>query len=210
MKNIGNIIRIGFLCLFLFLLAEGKIVFWLILYGISLIAAIVFGRIYCGYICPMNTLMLPTELISKKLGIQTGNRPKWLGEGYFTWIALIASVAVMLLFKKLLNINVPVLPFWLAVSVIVTLKYKPAVFHNLICPFGALQKVFGGFTKHSETVEQESCMGCGICVRVCGNDAVKVSQARGKAVIDPALCCQCTNCQKACPVTAIHYRSKRR
>jgi len=205
MKNIGNIIRIGFLFLFLFLLAKGKIAFWLILYGVSLIAAIVFGRIYCGYICPMNTLMIPTELISKKLGIQTESRPRWLGDGYFTWIALIISVSGMILFKRFLNINVPVLPFWLAVSVIVTLKYKPAVFHNLICPFGALQRVFGKFAKCSETVENESCIGCGICEGVCGNDAVKVSQASRKAAIDSALCCQCTNCQKACPVTAIHY-----
>ncbi|NLJ94805.1 MAG: 4Fe-4S binding protein [Clostridiaceae bacterium] len=42
---------------------------WLILYGLSLLAALFFGRLYCGYLCPMNTLMQPTARLSKKLGL---------------------------------------------------------------------------------------------------------------------------------------------
>jgi ferredoxin-type protein NapH len=48
--------------------------------------------------------------------------------------------SMMLLSKRLLHINLPILPFWLVISVLITLRYKPEVFHNLICPFGALAK----------------------------------------------------------------------
>ena len=78
MKYIANIIRILFLALFLLLLANGKVMLWLVLFAISLVAALIFGRVYCGYVCPMNTLMIPTEWLSKKLNLQTSATPKWL------------------------------------------------------------------------------------------------------------------------------------
>ena len=96
MKYLASIIRILFLALFIFLLANGKVVLWLALFGASLVVALIFGRIYCGYVCPMNTLMIPTEWLSKKLKLQTPNTPKWLKSGYLTWITLFISILTTL------------------------------------------------------------------------------------------------------------------
>jgi polyferredoxin len=67
MKWIINITRILFLGLFLYLILTGNMFLWLALFGASLIAAIFFGRIYCGYVCPMNTVLIPIEWLSKRL-----------------------------------------------------------------------------------------------------------------------------------------------
>ena len=205
MKYITNIIRILFLALFIFLLANGKVLLWLALFAVSLVAALIFGRVYCGYACPMNTLMIPTEWLSKKLKLQTADTPKWLKNGYFTWITLGISVAVMLLSKRLLHIDLPILPFWLVMSILITLRYKPAVFHNLICPFGALQRSFGRFARLSEKVDKEACVGCKLCEKACPSNAILVSSEDKKAMINTALCHQCTNCLQVCPKEAIHY-----
>ena len=103
MKYLFNVIRILFLVLFVFLLQKNKMMVWLAIYGVSLIVALVFGRLYCGYICPMNTLMIPTAWISKKLKIQTDKIPKWLSTGVFGWIALIASIGIMIFGKRILH-----------------------------------------------------------------------------------------------------------
>ena len=205
MKYITNIIRLLFLALFIFLMANGKVLLWLALFAVSLVAALIFGRVYCGYACPMNTLMIPIEWLSKKLKIQTAVAPKWLKNGYFTWITLVISVAVMLLSKRLLHIDLPILPFWLVVSVLVTLRYKPEVFHNLICPFGALQRTFGRFARMSEKVDISACVGCRLCERVCPSGAIAVSGPDKKAIINVSLCHQCTNCRQTCPKEAILY-----
>lgn len=205
MKYANNIIRILFLALFIFLLANGKVTLWLALFAISLILALVIGRVYCGYVCPMNTLMLPVEWLSKKLKLQTAKTPKWLRNGYFTWITLVISIAAMLFSKRLLNINLPILPLWIIISMLVTLRYKPAVFHNLICPFGALQKAFGRFARMSEKVNKDTCIGCRLCERVCPSNAIVVSVEDNKAEITTALCHQCTNCSQVCPKDAIRY-----
>ena len=206
MKYITNIIRILFLALFIFLLANGKVLLWLALFAVSLVAALIFGRVYCGYACPMNTLMIPIEWLSKKLKLQTADTPKWLKNGYFTWITLGISVAVMLLSKRLLHVDLPILPFWLVMSILITLRYKPAVFHNLICPFGALQRSFGRFARLSEKVDKDACVGCKLCEKACPSNAIVVSSEDIKAVINTALCHQCIKCRQVCPKNAINYK----
>ena len=205
MKYIITTIRVLFFALFIFLLLNGKMMLWLALYAVSLLVALLFGRVYCGYVCPMNTLMIPTEWLSKKLKLQTVNSPKWLNSGKFAWFALAGSVAIMLLAQKLLDKNISILLIWLVVSALITLRYKPAVFHNLICPFGPLQKVFGRFAKVSEKVNKESCIGCKLCEKVCPSEAIEVKSTDKKAEIKTSICLQCTNCQQICPKDAIHY-----
>ncbi len=205
MKYIANTIRILFLVLFILLLVNGKVVLWLALFAISLIAALIFGRIYCGYVCPMNTVMIPIEALSKKLKLQRTGAPKFLESGAFTWITLVISIAVMLMSKRLLHMELPILPFWFVMSILVTLWYKPAVFHNLICPFGALQRTFGKFAMLSQKVDKESCIGCKLCEKACLSDAIVVSLEDKKAIINTALCHQCTDCRQVCPKNAIRY-----
>ena len=209
MKWIATIVRILFLAFFLFLTITGNMMMWLALFGVSLVAAVFFGRVYCGYVCPMNTVMIPTEWISKKLKLQTDKTPKWLEKGILPWFLLGFSVVVMLLFKKMIHINIPILLIWLVISFLVTLRYKPHVYHNLICPFGALQKTFGRFAIFSKKVNKSVCIGCKKCEKVCPSRAIIVGAEDKKAEIVTNLCHQCTNCADVCPVSAINYSKSR-
>lgn len=208
MKYLITVIRIIFLALFLVLVLNGKMMLWLFLFGVSLIAALLFGRIYCGYACPMNTLMIPVEWISKKLKLQTNNAPRWLKNGMLPWLALIVSIVIMMLSKKVFKKNIPLLLIWVGISLIVTLRYKPNVFHNLICPFGALQRVFGKYAILSRRVDKDTCIGCKLCEKVCPSDAIRVNEDK-KAETSSTLCLQCTNCQQVCPKNSISYIKKK-
>ena len=205
MKKIDNFIRIIFLVLFLFLLIKGRIMLWLVLFGISLIFALFFGRIYCGYICPINTLMQPAEWLSKKINKSGKTVPKWLSKGYFAIILLILSLGSMLFAKKTLGINIPILPIWIVLGFLLTIIYRPHVFHNYICPFGVLQKLFGKFSRFSKRVDPDTCTGCKLCEKVCPAEAIKVSEKSKKAEINAALCHQCSNCTVKCPTNSIKY-----
>ncbi len=208
MKIASVIIRILFFALFVSVLLLGKMFLWLAFFAASLIAAIFFGRLYCGYACPMNTLMGPIESVSKKLKLQRTSVSKWLRGGIFPWVFLAISIAVTLIAKKVFGVNLPILPFWLLASVLVTLFYKQAVFHNFICPFGGAQKIFGRAFILSKKVDTAACIGCKKCESVCPSEAIRVGAENKKAAISPPLCFLCTNCADVCPVSAIKYKSK--
>lgn len=205
MKYLRGIIRGIFFIGFILLVLNEKMFFWLGLFVVSLLVAVFFGRLYCGYACPMNTAMIVTEYISKKLKIQTNKKPRWFKSEKIPWFTLAASIMITIFFKKVWQINIPILLIWLLISILVTLRYKPQVFHNLLCPFGILQKTFSRFSIFSKRVYKEKCIGCKLCVGVCPTEAIYVSEEK-KAKIDIKLCLQCANCSNVCPENAINYK----
>lgn len=207
-KLFTNAVRIVFLGPFIFILNQGKPILWLALFGISLLVAIFFGRIFCGWICPMNTFMVGTEWITDRLKIKKKKSPPWLESGWLRWVVLLASVLLMVVGKRFLQKDIPVLIILLIVSVLMTLRYKAEVFHNKVCPFGILQGFTGQFAKLSRRVDSNACIGCKKCETVCPAEAILVDGPTRKAQVNAKLCHQCTNCTLVCPTKAIDYGKK--
>ncbi len=51
-------------------------------------------------------------------------------------------------------------------------------------------------------IDNEKCVGCGICVPMCPEQAISIIQK--KAVIDNNKCIECLQCMKECPENAIY------
>lgn len=54
---------------------------------------------------------------------------------------------------------------------------------------------------HMIQIDEERCIGCSHCVRVCPTEALRVWN--GKATLDDPKCVDCGDCERVCPVKAI-------
>ncbi len=195
--------QIVFLALFIFLVLSGRPIFWLAIFGLSIILAVFFGRIYCGWICPINAVMRPVNWLYSRLKLKRFKAPRWLKPGVVPWVMLGLLAAVMVA-GRIFRINIPGLLIILGLGFVLSLMFKPEVFHNHICPYGILQSLTGRAARLSFRVNKDSCSGCGICADVCEAKAVNIEAK--VAEISPRYCHQCSNCQVECPRNAISYR----
>ena len=143
MKTAAPFIRLAFLALFLVLLRSGFLLVWLILYLLSLLIPLLFGkRLYCVLLCPMNTLMSYILKLKKRMNLKNRPAPEWLAGGKMAWVSLFVTIAVFVISRKALGKDFPMMVVWIIVASVMTLFYHPDVFHDGVCPFGVAQRQF--------------------------------------------------------------------
>ncbi len=151
MKQAIRFLRPLFFILFFILVRQQALIVWLALYALSLLFPALYGRrLYCMAACPMNTLMLGVIWLKGKLGRLDKPTPEWLKSGWLAWASLALTVALFIISRRLLGRDLPVMLFWIIAAAGITLFYHPDVFHDLICPYGVLQRFLARFSFLSE------------------------------------------------------------
>lgn len=86
----------------------------------------------------------------------------------------------------------------------------------LIIALTATAAVIGAKSRKSGrlviSVDEESCLGCGKCVRQCHRQVLKMRLTKNgpcASVANPQLCTACGHCMKACRANALRLAEKR-
>lgn len=169
MKKGIKVARILFLVLFILLVRRQTLMLWLALYAVSLLFPLLFGkRIYCMAVCPIHTVMLGAAWLKGKLGRQDRPAPAWLKSGWLAWTSLGLSVAVYVVSRRVLERDFPLMILWIAVSAVMTLFFHGDVFHDLVCPYGVLQRLLAKVSIRSEQGKKAARDYRGFSVSVMG------------------------------------------
>ena len=185
----------------------------------------IFGRFFCGWICPMGTLLDAIQGLAfwrrKRRSVpQKGN----LHLRYYILIAVIAGGVFSLRFLGLLDplvifqrlsttltldslalrdvtirtwVGLISLMFLLLVSLEL---WQPRFWCRNLCPLGALLSLFSRFSLLNRKVTT-ACTGCGECGRVCPMRAIR-HEAHDTDLSD---CTFCLECDPACPKQGIRF-----
>ncbi len=188
---------------------------------VTIVATLVFGRVWCGWICPLGAIL---ELFGPK-GMRK-MRP-WFRQIKYVFLITLLLMAVFgsLAFIWLDPITILVRgvadPISVAFSIIETpglrvltlLSMVPLLLVlslNLIekrfwcrhfCPLGAIIGLGSKFAWIRRRVNAASCVQCGDCVKTCPMGAINPETIRH----DPAECIMCMDCAAPCPKTAIRF-----
>ncbi|MDD3840145.1 MAG: 4Fe-4S binding protein [Clostridia bacterium] len=195
--------QVLFLLLFIALIYTGKIQIWMGVFAISVIFTLFFGRFYCGWICPINTVMNLVTNIKDRLGRKSLSVPRFIKKSVFRYGVLIVFILTFV-FVRISGKKLPVLPALLVIGVALTIFFPEKLWHRYLCPYGTILHVVGKLSRRSYSIDDELCISCGACNRICPSNAVEVNQ--GKYMIYKSECLVCGRCAEKCPENAIKYK----
>ncbi|WP_212905301.1 4Fe-4S binding protein [Clostridium polyendosporum] len=204
---IRGLTQILFLIVFLLLMIIGKAQLWMGFIFLSIILAAFFGRFYCGWACPINTVMRPFVWISKKLGWQRKQVPEVLKSGKIR-IVVFAFFLVGLgytIYTITQGRKFPLPLIIIPLGVITAVFINERSWHRYLCPWGVLFSITARFSKRG-VIAESGCLRCSACERICPGDAIIVKEI-SKASIDPTHCLLCLKCKKTCPLNMLNYKN---
>ena len=189
---------------------------------ITVIAALLFGRVYCSVICPLGVLQDVISNISgrrkgKKNRFTSSKEIKWLRYG--VWVLFVAAIIfgvqafVTILApysaygRILASIRHPMIPTVIIAAVtlvvIAILSWKNGrTYCNTICPVGTTLSFFSRFAMFRPVIDTEKCKDCKVCEKRCKASCIDIASHK----VDYSRCVACFNCIDNCKFDALHYR----
>lgn len=165
---------------------------------LALVATVVFGRLYCGWICPFGAIQ---ELISfvKPLQRRIPLKVERIIDKlkYLVLISVIA--AVFLNFSRLIEIVEPfstafnlsgdTLMLGTAAIALVPALFIYRFYCRYLCPLGAVLAVFS-LISINKVDRREACVSCRTCERLCRFEAIMAGS------ISKTECIRCADCER--------------
>lgn len=171
-----------------------------------IVLTFVFGRIFCGYLCPIGALQEIAYIIPiKKLKIKNKTLPIVFRLIFFfafvvSGVLFSTGILTFFGFYDFFNLNVTSIFFYIfsALLLVSIFVYRP--FCRFFCPYGALlslTSVKGLF----KLQRNDNCVDCKKCEIICPTNEA------GRADLKQE-CYLCNRCKDVCPVDAIEYKKK--
>ncbi len=211
MNVLINRLRLGiqlfmiFLAGFLFI--AGVLYFNILFIIASLVLALIFGRLFCGWLCPLGFW---TERVMGKI-----SGDKELPKIFKTKIFRISFTISFLLIFVLLWYYFPFQGYLFPILMMGTMFGLATVlgFFSFdkawcayICPWGILSSVLGRYAPYQLGIRGD-CEGCKACVEACPIDGAPEEAVENKRSEEPAeissRCIRCLECSRACPNDSI-------
>ncbi|MDR2442311.1 MAG: 4Fe-4S binding protein [Deltaproteobacteria bacterium] len=162
------------------------------------ITAILWGRWFCGFICPLGALMDLMAAIGAKT---TKKKYRFRPDSFWRsvvpvvllisfWAGLTFPLGQLEPYSVIVSGISPVLLILLLIAF-----FRGRAFCNSICPTGWFLRVLATGSIFGFRLKEETCLGCGACRNVCPSNCVdpdSFSLDRGRCVV-------CLRCASVCP-----------
>lgn len=179
--------------------------------GVFVLLIILFGRLFCGYMCPFGFVQEIVVTIRKKLKLPSLKIPpnlkpyviilKWimvvgflLGIGY---CQLCPVRYIMLPIAGMVN-GTDLLGIILAAFIIGIAFFNERIFCK-ICPIGGIAGIFNKHSFARIKKKGTACTHCRVCIEVCPMDIHEIYEEREQTDLTKQECIYCMKCIEACP-----------
>jgi len=175
--------------------------FLLLVFASLMIIAPFRGRWFCGNLCPRGSFVdFWLAPISRKLKIPPRLRSMWIRAPIF--VALMGFMVFRIIqtegiVDRIGMVFVTLCILTTSIAILFGIIIAPRTWCSF-CPMGTLQRALGG-KKYQLKVDEEKCIDCGKCQKVCP------MQLPVNEILDKPDCIKCGRCVEACPKHALSF-----
>jgi polyferredoxin len=190
----------------------------MVLLGLTLVLALLFGPVFCGWVCPFGSFQewlagLGRKIFGKRYNTlmppKLDNWLRWLRYGVLAWTVYMTSITGVLIFKSYDPYHA-LFAFWtgevaiggyiaLAITIGLSLIMERP-FCKYACPLGALLGLSNLFRIFGIKRQASTCIDCKLCDTACPMNI----QVSASARVRNHQCISCAECssERVCPVEA--------
>jgi len=201
-RTISQILFVG---LFFFLLFRGNLQIWVAFWALGIVVSLIFDRVYCGWACPMGTLLRFQSWIYDKFNLTREKVSSRLILNSFRVILILGFLAGMIAVRRF-GYQLNIILILVGSSIVMSFFLEESCWHK-ICPHGTVLSISTKFSKYRMSISEDDCTGCGLCENACPNNTINKLVESKTREIDNKECLVCFDCQKVCPVEAVNYNN---
>ena len=197
----------------IFLLVQGVWNFNILYIISSLVAALVAGRVFCGWVCPLGFVM-ERIIKAKNRKLPEFMKGSWFRYGFAT---LFIIVFVYVTYSGIVDRSI--VPLIMMGSMFVLATTVGLIFYNkawcgYVCPWGVIASLISKVAPNRLAISGDSCKKCYKCTKSCPvggilEEAISEAANNGKGNAEiPSNCIRCLQCTDACPSGAIDFHGR--
>jgi len=182
-------------------------IFTVLFFVLPLLCALVFGRVFCGTVCPFGVIQ---DLLARKTVQIPRIIDRILGIGKYVVLGIVIYYAVRAVglplckydpFIAILRRSGSSQQWMLACGILVLSVFVARPFCRWICPYAVLLHWLSKIAVFRRYINTDTCISCGKCQKVCPNNSIAVPG------INNGSCLACNRCTAVCPVDAVKIGS---
>lgn len=197
---------------------------------LTLITTILFGRLYCGWLCPFGAVTEALfqmkrffekryrKTLGKEIDIEFLEDKKLIKqlrkfEKYFRYIKYALAITIFLSptliilepFQYMFNFTkLSLIKVLYLITIIVFCVLFIRLWCRYFCPLGALLALISKFSIFKLNLNKQSCLDCEICQNICPTNAI-VEKNKKRTIIFSE-CILCNKCRQQCGPKNITYQ----
>lgn len=191
-----------------------------LLMAITVLTTLLFGRVFCSYLCPLGALQEWMRGLGKKIGIKKDLELPVAIDRYARYLKYFILLFIVyfsyktgdLFFRNYDPYNAlmhfgneyeeKVAAYAILGAVTFSALFSKSWWCRYLCPLGATLAIIKKISPFKITRDKSTCVSCGLCNKTCpANLNIKEAQ-----VINSADCISCLNCVSDCPESSLKAR----